>query len=118
MYYVLSKDKKKGTKLSHRLIIDILSKLYPKSIIEKHHNRFNGTYIICNLKHEKIYIKLNKTSHEFRPRKIHENISKNSLRDWFNESIHSIQYFDATFLCGIQINGINSSSPFCDHFQF
>ena len=78
MYYVLSKDKKKGTKLSHRLIIDILSNLYPKSIIEKHHNRFNGTYIICNLKHEKIYIKLNKTSHEFRPRKIHENISKNS----------------------------------------
>ena len=35
MYYVLSKDKKKGTKLSHRLIIDILSNLYPKSIIEK-----------------------------------------------------------------------------------
>jgi hypothetical protein len=78
MYYVLSKDKKKGTKLSHPLIIDILKKLYPKSSIEKHHNRFDGTYIICNLEHEDVYIKLNKSTSQFKPRQIHEHIPKNS----------------------------------------
>jgi hypothetical protein len=78
MYYVLSKDKKNGTKLSHHLIIDILRKMYLKSSIEIHENRFDGTYIICNLEHEKIYIKLNKSTPEFRPRIIYENIPKNS----------------------------------------
>ena len=86
MYYVLSKDKKKGTKLSHSLIIDTLRKLYPTSVIEKHHNRFNGTFMICNLEHEKIYIKLNKTSPEFTPRIIHENIPKNSYVFFMTDS--------------------------------
>ena len=52
--------------------------MYPKSSIEIHENRFDGTYIICNLEHEKIYIKLNKSTPEFRPRIIYENIPKNS----------------------------------------
>ena len=87
MYYVLSKDKKEGTKLSHSLIMETLGKLYPTAIIEKHHNRFNGTFIICDLEHEKIYIKLNKTSAEFTPRIIHENIPKNSYIFYMTDSV-------------------------------
>ena len=84
MYYVLSKDK---IKLNHDLIIDTLGKLYPTAVIEKHHNRFNGTFMICNLEHEKIYIKLNKTSPEFKPRIIHQNIPKNSYIFYMTDSV-------------------------------
>ena len=101
MYYVLSRNKKTQYKLNHNLLIEKLTQMFPNSIVEKHENRFNGTYIVCQLEHEKIYIKLNKSSPEFRPRKIHENIPKNSYVFYMSNNILNnkiIEEFDLTYL--------------------
>ena len=100
MYYVLSRNKKTQHKLNHNLLIEQLLQMYPNSIVEKHENRFNGTYIVCHLEHEKIYIKLNKSSPEFRPRKIHENLPKNSYVFYMSNNILNnkiIEEFDLTY---------------------
>ena len=99
MYYVLSRNKKTYHKLNHNLLIEKLNQLYPNSVVEKHENRFNATYIVCHLEHEKIYIKLNKSAPEFRPRKIHQNIPKNSYVFYMSNNILNnkiINEFDLT----------------------
>ena len=101
MYYVLSRNKKTQYKLNHNLLIEKLTQMFPNSVVEKHENIFNSTYIVCHLEHEKIYIKLNKSSPEFRPRKIHENIPKNSYVFYMSNNILNnkiIEEFDLTYL--------------------
>ena len=100
MYYTLSRNKKTKYKLNHSLLIEKLTQMYPNSVVEKHENRFNGTYIVCHLEPEKIYIKLNKSSPEFRPKKNTRKYTQSSYVFYMtNNSLNNniIEEFDLTY---------------------